>query len=118
MKCNLLRVLMDLSDLGLLVLTKEGEDLRKECEMYLTGLVKRRRGRPRKEQIVNSKKSEDVIGRLLSSNQEEEELPIKVKKIEIEGEAYLISIENILYSMSSHDEVGSFHNNTLQLFNE
>ena len=118
MKCNMLRVLMDLSDLGLLVLSKEGEDLRKDCEMYLNGLVKRRRGRPRKEQESISVKSEDVIGRLLSSNEEEEELPIKVKKIEIEGDPYLISIENILYSMSSHEEVGSFHNNTLQLVND
>ena len=115
MKCNLLSLLLDLSEQGLLTLNKEGEDLRVECESYLNSIVKRRRGRPRKEQSVNSKKSEDVIGRLLSSNGDIDDDPIKVKKIVIGIETYLISETNILYSPSSHEEIGSYHNNNLLL---
>jgi hypothetical protein len=46
----------------------------------------------------------------------EEEESIKVKKILINEKNYLISSKNVLYCPESHEEIGSYINNNLVLF--
>jgi len=123
MKASLLELLKDLEKLGLLKVLKSEEELRVECEKYLSeglsscssSLGKRSRGRPRKECVEKSKKSEDPIGRLMACEVEEEE-SIKVKKILINEINYLISSNNVLYCPESHEEIGSYINKELVLY--
>ena len=126
MKASLLELLKDFENLGLLKVLKSGEELRVECEKYLSkglssssssSIGKRSRGRPRKECVEKSKKSEDAIGRLMACEVEEEE-SIKVKKILIDDKNYLISSNNTLYCPESHEEIGSYINKELVLYNE
>ena len=123
MKASLLELLKDLENVGLLKVLKSGEELRVECEKYLSkglsssSIGKRSRGRPRKECVEKSKKSEDAIGRLMACEVEEEE-SIKVKKILIDDKNYLISSNNTLYCPESHEEIGSYINKELVLYNE
>ena len=123
MKASLLELLKDLENVGLLKVLKSGEELRVECEKYLSkglsssSIGKRSRGRPRKECVEKSKKNEDAIGRLMACEVEEEE-SIKVKKILIDNKNYLISSNNTLYCPESHEEIGSYINKELVLYNE
>ena len=122
MKASLLELLKDFENLGLLKVLKSGEELRVECEKYLSkglssssSIGKRSRGRPRKECVEKSKNSEDAIGRLMACEVDEEE-SIKVKKILIDDKNYLISSKNILYCPDSHEEIGSYINKELFLY--
>ena len=122
MKYRLLSLLIELERRGVLRVLKSGDDLRKECEdlLILTKECQRGRGRPRKEVEESSvlhDKSERRIETLVAEAAKEcEEESIEVKRINIEGKNYLISKTKMLYCPESHEEIGSYLNNDLVLY--
>ena len=88
----------------------------------------KKRGRPRKEKSVvssTSDRGDDLIASLVAEAQRSKqnkdsddgvlvpepvdtEEAITVKKMEYEGESYLISGTNVIFSFSDHDEIGIF----------
>jgi hypothetical protein len=99
-----------------------------------TALVEpKKRGRPRKEKKVSSTpNSDDLIASLVESvkreetkednktnikEEEEEEEAVHVKRREINGKMYLLSSDNIVYDIDSHDEIGTFNEETEQINN-
>ena len=91
----------------------------------------KKRGRPRKEKKVSSTpNSDDLIASLVesvkreetnednrSNIEEEEEEAVHVKRREINGKMYLLSSDNIVYDIDSHDEIGTFNEETGQINN-
>jgi hypothetical protein len=112
---------MELESRGVLRLLKSGDCLRKECEDLL--IVKkecqRGRGRPRKEveesSVLHDKNERRIETLVAEAAKECEEESIEVKRINIEGNNYLISKRKILYCPESHEEIGSYLNNELVL---
>ena len=131
MKLSVLSLLSSLEERGCLKLLKRGEDLLEVCDvamMELSGISSsgisssslsssklRSRGRPRKEkkEKVRSVVGEDAIGKLCSEICEEES--IKVKSVLINGDRYLVSSSSIVYSIDSHEELGSYIDGKLLL---
>jgi hypothetical protein len=88
----------------------------------------KKRGRPRKEKSVvssTSDRGDDLIASLVAEAQRSKqnkdsddgvlvpepvdtEEAITVKKMEYEGESYLISGTNVIFSFSDHEEIGIF----------
>ena len=92
----------------------------------------KKRGRPRKEKKVSTTpNSDDLIASLVESvkreeikednksniEEEEEEEAVHVKRREINGKMYLLSSDNIVYDIDSHDEIGTFNEETGQINN-
>ena len=93
----------------------------------------KKRGRPRKEKKVSTTPtSDDLIASLVESvkreeikednksnieEEEEEEEAVHVKRREINGKMYLLSSDNIVYDIDSHDEIGTFNEETGQINN-
>ena len=91
----------------------------------------KKRGRPRKEQkVYSTPNSDDLIASLVesvkreetkednrSNIEEEEEEAVHVKRREINGKMYLLSSDNIVYDIDSHDEIGTFNEETEQINN-
>ena len=90
---------------------------------------KKKRGRPRKEkEVVSNTAGEELIASLLEhsvepclssalaveieSCAEESDVETSVVKFELCGKEYLRSIENILYDIESHDQVGFWNEST------
>ena len=121
MRYNLLKLLCDLEEVGGVILSKD-VDLRSLCEICLSKQgenVGRGRGRPRKEVEEASIMRDVKIDRLMAEVSKEEtsdEESIEVKKITIEGKDYLISKRKQIYCPESHEEIGSYINNNLVLF--
>ena len=121
MKLSVLSLLSSLEERGCLKLLKRGEDLLEVCDVAMMELSSlsssklRSRGRPRKEkkEKVRSVVGEDAIGKLCSEICEEES--IKVKSVLINGDRYLISSSSIVYSIDSHEELGSYIDGKLLL---
>jgi len=131
-----LSLLSLLEERGALKVEKRGDALLEACDvamMELSGISSsgisssgisssslsssklRSRGRPRKEkkEKVRSVVGEDAIGKLCSDMCEEES--IKVKSVLINGDRYLISSSSIVYSIDSHEELGSYIDGKLLL---
>ena len=131
MKLSVLSLLSLLEERGALKVEKRGDALLEACDvamMELSGISSsgisssslsssklRSRGRPRKEkkEKVRSVVGEDAIGKLCSDMCEEES--IKVKSVLINGDRYLISSSSIVYSIDSHEELGSYIDGKLLL---
>lgn len=126
MKLSVLSLLSLLEERGALKVEKRGDALLEACDvamMELSGISSsslsssklRSRGRPRKEkkEKVRSVVGEDAIGKLCSEICEEES--IKVKSVLINGDRYLISSSSIVYSIDSHEELGSYIDGKLLL---
>ena len=126
MKLSVLSLLSLLDEMGALRVVKRGDALLEACDvamMELSGISSislsssklRSRGRPRKEkkEKVRSVVGEDAIGKLCSEMCEEES--IKVKSVLINGDRYLISSSSIVYSIDSHEELGSYIDGKLLL---
>lgn len=91
----------------------------------------KKRGRPRKEKKVSTTpNSDDLIASLVESVkreetkednkfniEEEEEEAVHVKRREINGKMYLLSSDNIVYDIDSHDEIGTFNEETEEINN-
>lgn len=93
----------------------------------------KKRGRPRKEKKVSSTpNSDDLIASLVESvkreetnednrsnikEEQEDEEAVHVKRREINGKMYLLSSDNIVYDIDSHDEIGTFNEETEQINN-
>ena len=122
MKYRLLSLLMDLESRGVLRLLKSGESLRKECEdlLIVKKECKRGRGRPRKEveesSVLHDKMERRIETLVAEAAKECEEESIEVKRINIEGKNYLISKTKELYCPESHEEIGSYLNNELFIY--
>jgi len=87
----------------------------------------KKRGRPRKEKTVvssSSDRGDDLIASLVAEAQrskqnkdsdkeltpelDDNEEAIKVKKIDYDGDTYLISDKNIIFSFDDHEEIGFY----------
>ena len=87
----------------------------------------KKRGRPRKEKAVvssSSDRGDDLIASLVAEAQrskqnkasdkeltpelDDSEEAIKVKKIDYDGDTYLISDKNIIFSFADHEEIGFY----------
>ena len=92
----------------------------------------KKRGRPRKEKKVSTTPtSDDLIASLVESvkreetnednesniKEEEEEEAVHVKRREINGKMYLLSSDNIVYDIETHDEIGTFDEKTGEINN-
>ena len=92
----------------------------------------KKRGRPRKEKKVSTTPtSDDLIASLVESvkreetnennksniEEEEEEEAVHVKRREINGKMYLLSSDNIVYDIETHDEIGTFDEKTGEINN-
>lgn len=85
----------------------------------------KKRGRPRKiKTIVSMVADDDIIGQLIAesgaleeedSDDEDEEQEIEVRKIVLHDVTYLIDENDTIYDMETHDELGKYDKNTLQI---
>ena len=105
--------------------------LQKRWKEYLKGYEakpeKKRRGRPRKNKKIESNeelvKGNDLIASLVaevadkSTDDDDEEESINVKKITINSVMYLISHNDDIYDFDSHEHIGVFKNGVLDIFN-
>jgi len=94
----------------------------------------KKRGRPRKEKTFvssSSDRGDDLIASLVAEAQrskqnkdsdkqltpelDDNEEAIKVKKIDYDGDTYLISDKNIIFSFDDHEEIGFYKDGTVIL---
>ena len=66
---------------------------------------------------MESVKREETKEDNRSNIEEEEEEAVHVKRREINGKMYLLSSDNIVYDIDSHDEIGTFNEETEQINN-
>lgn len=132
MRCVASELLLYLRSVDLLKENYNDDYYLKKIELFLKESVskeecveKKRRGRPRKNKkmssssINESKESgNDLIASLVAeAEKSKEEESINVKKITINSVMYLISNCDDIYDFDTHEHIGIYKNENLDLFN-
>ena len=79
------------------MLNLQEELLRAIGELRCKVVVKKNRGRPKKE------------GKRVEVDVEVEDVVVKVKRFEYKGKTYLRTRENVIYDVETQDEIGVFN---------